>query len=121
MTAVTLVTKACRDCGEEKPASEFHRDPRNKDGLHSYCKGCNKRRVRASQEARRAELGDEEYRRRQAQMVRRSRLNPDVRERSRLASRVAYEALRRLRENHRDEYERLLALVWDEADRGLFE
>ena len=35
-------TKTCVRCGEDKPISEFHRNARSKDGLHSYCKICNK-------------------------------------------------------------------------------
>jgi ribosomal protein L44E len=35
-------TKICAKCGAEKPISEFHKNSRSKDGLHSYCKECNK-------------------------------------------------------------------------------
>jgi len=35
-------TKVCAKCNEAKPISEFHRNRRNRDGLHSYCKVCNK-------------------------------------------------------------------------------
>jgi hypothetical protein len=31
----------------EKPISEFHKNFRNKDGLHSYCKTCNKEKAAA--------------------------------------------------------------------------
>ena len=34
--------KRCARCGKQKPFSEFHKNSRNKDGLHSYCKECNK-------------------------------------------------------------------------------
>jgi ribosomal protein L44E len=34
--------KLCRICGEEKEPSEFYLNPRNKDGLISYCKKCSK-------------------------------------------------------------------------------
>lgn len=35
-------TKVCAKCNEAKPVSEFHKNPRNRGGLHSYCKICNK-------------------------------------------------------------------------------
>lgn len=35
------MTKKCACCGIEKDVSEFHKNSRNKDGLHSYCKQCN--------------------------------------------------------------------------------
>ena len=31
-------SKACNDCKQIKPLSEFHRNQKNKDGRHSYCK-----------------------------------------------------------------------------------
>ncbi|MBW2086696.1 MAG: hypothetical protein JRI54_11825 [Deltaproteobacteria bacterium] len=40
-------TKVCTRCGEAKPLSEFHRNARSKDGLHSYCKRCNKEKAAA--------------------------------------------------------------------------
>lgn len=40
-------TKICVRCGEEKPISEFHQNTRSKDGLHSYCKICNKSKAAA--------------------------------------------------------------------------
>lgn len=35
------MTKKCASCGIEKDISEFHRNAKNRDGLHSYCKTCN--------------------------------------------------------------------------------
>ena len=32
--------KACRRCGEVKAAAEFARNPRMRDGLHSWCRVC---------------------------------------------------------------------------------
>jgi len=32
--------KSCRKCKENKPAAEFSKSSRNKDGLISYCKSC---------------------------------------------------------------------------------
>jgi 5-methylcytosine-specific restriction endonuclease McrA len=39
--------KSCRSCGCEKPESEFHRYPRNRDGLQSFCKACQAEKKRA--------------------------------------------------------------------------
>lgn len=32
--------KLCRKCGEVKPAAKFSSEPRNRDGLMSWCKHC---------------------------------------------------------------------------------
>src|SRR5271157_5408769 len=32
--------KTCRNCKIEKEATEFYKYPKNRDGLHSYCKAC---------------------------------------------------------------------------------
>jgi hypothetical protein len=42
--------KRCPDCGEWKPASEFPRNRRTKDGRHPYCKPCHNARGRESRE-----------------------------------------------------------------------
>lgn len=33
-------SKLCHSCKEIKSITEFYKDKRSKDGLHSYCKGC---------------------------------------------------------------------------------
>jgi hypothetical protein len=35
-----LPNKKCSRCGEVKFLSDFYKQPRNKDGLWTYCKGC---------------------------------------------------------------------------------
>jgi hypothetical protein len=40
-------TKICAQCGVEKPVSEFYKNSRSKDSLHSYCKKCNKEKAAA--------------------------------------------------------------------------
>ena len=40
-------TKECRKCKEVKPVTEFHRNKRQKDGFHYYCKECNKAHAKA--------------------------------------------------------------------------
>lgn len=49
-------TKVCRDCGEEKPASEFYANKENKDGLGPYCKPCNAARGSAYHAAHRERI-----------------------------------------------------------------
>lgn len=34
--------KSCTKCGETKPASEFNKDSKRRDGLHSHCRACHK-------------------------------------------------------------------------------
>lgn len=44
--------KTCRDCGELKPYTDFHRDGKKKDGLCYYCKPCKNARTRSQAKAR---------------------------------------------------------------------
>ena len=46
-------TKRCSRCGKTKPVSEFCKNRRSKDGLHSYCKACKGAYSRAWAEANR--------------------------------------------------------------------
>jgi len=43
------MNKRCANCGKWKPTSEFHKNRRSKDGLHSYCKSCNAQKAAAYQ------------------------------------------------------------------------
>ncbi len=36
------MTKHCCRCEQHKPATDFNRDKRRKDGLRSYCRACEK-------------------------------------------------------------------------------
>lgn len=38
--------KQCKCCGEFKDTSEFGKNARNSDGLHSYCKKCNAKKAK---------------------------------------------------------------------------
>ena len=38
--------KRCRHCGQQKPASEFRRNSRCRDGLSSWCSECHRQAVR---------------------------------------------------------------------------
>lgn len=42
------MTKHCRDCGLDKPVTDFYRNRRLKDGYARYCKPCMQRRQAAS-------------------------------------------------------------------------
>jgi hypothetical protein len=35
-----MTTKLCKRCGKTKPIDQFGKEPKNKDGAHSYCKEC---------------------------------------------------------------------------------
>jgi hypothetical protein len=52
-------TKICVKCKEVKSLDDFHKNSRSSDGLHSYCKECNKAQALAhikAEKLRRAEL-----------------------------------------------------------------
>jgi hypothetical protein len=42
------MTKQCRRCLLTKPATDFPKNPRLQDGLHSYCKACQNASVKVS-------------------------------------------------------------------------
>lgn len=44
--------KACRDCEEEKPFSEFYKTKKGTHGLNAYCKVCYKKRYHNREAAR---------------------------------------------------------------------
>lgn len=50
------ITKLCRGCDTEKPATEFHRCKANTDGLQLRCKVCQRRKRLDTQEADRPKL-----------------------------------------------------------------
>lgn len=50
-----MKTKACGNCKTEKPTDQFNKRHGNKDGLHEWCKECNRERGRKFDKARRAE------------------------------------------------------------------
>ena len=53
------VTKLCRSCEDELPASRFRPDPRMKSGLYSYCRSCEATKARkwnADNPEKRAEI-----------------------------------------------------------------
>ena len=47
-TPEPVAVKECRRCHEVKSIVEFGPAPRNRDGLHSYCRPCDSERVRTS-------------------------------------------------------------------------
>lgn len=64
-------TKACSVCKEEKPAADFYREKRHRDGLYSYCIPC-AREIRRESERRKQERMkvDPQYREHQRQRAR---------------------------------------------------
>lgn len=49
-------TKACKTCGETKPASEFYSHPNTRDKLHMSCKECVRAKTRAHHAANKERL-----------------------------------------------------------------
>ncbi len=47
LNVMPMDKKRCARCGEDKPLSEFHRNSRSRDGLHSYCRKCNTEKAAA--------------------------------------------------------------------------
>lgn len=52
---VTVEEKTCTRCGAAKPAAEFYKQRKSKDGLHAWCKDCFKKQARERKERKRAE------------------------------------------------------------------
>ncbi len=46
--------KTCVKCKQEKTTLEFHKNSRSSDGLHSYCKDCNRAQALAHIKAEKA-------------------------------------------------------------------
>lgn len=110
MTAPVVLTKWCRDCGETKPASEFHARPGRRDGLNTYCKPCTIARVNASVARRRAAMGDETWRARERERSAATRKGSGAdahRAYMRARSAATWELVRR----HRKEFDHLLLLA----------
>lgn len=49
-----MTTKVCVKCKQAKPLLEFHKNSRSADGLHSYCKECNRAQALAHIKAEKA-------------------------------------------------------------------
>lgn len=49
--------KVCKDCGVQKPLSEFPRNRSRRDGYGGYCKGCYSKRYRIHREKKAREAG----------------------------------------------------------------
>jgi hypothetical protein len=49
--------KTCSKCGQEKPASDFYRQPGARDGLHGTCKPCYCARNEATRQRKRLRQG----------------------------------------------------------------
>lgn len=89
--------KRCSKCGEIKPFNDFLKHKRNRDGLESQCRACQK----ASRKAKREANGDAErakcrdyYQRNREKVLKRHKVRnaqPDTRERRR-----AYDEMRRM-------------------------
>jgi hypothetical protein len=108
--------KRCSHCGEVKPLDAFHKNRAARDGRRHDCKECNKARVREYQRRMRAELGDDAWKARRRDAMRRHRETSES-DRDYLQVTAYGAAQRRLREAHRDEFE----TYYDEelAARGL--
>lgn len=111
-----LATKACTKCGEEKPLTGFYRQKSTPDGRRSSCAGCVNRYVKRRTADRRKEMGEEAWQEHRRQIQRRHRETGGY-ERDRLQAEAYNEAMRRVREAHRAEFE----AYYREAryDRGL--
>ncbi len=51
---IPVKLKTCVKCKQEKTTMEFHKNSRSSDGLHSYCKDCNRAQALAHIKAEKA-------------------------------------------------------------------
>lgn len=98
-----LGVKRCTKCGEMKDLSEFYRNRARPDGRNNECRACSKSRTLDYTARLKSEIGEDEFRRRGRERVQRSRDN----EKSRV--RAYNEALKRVRDAHKEEFDRYLA------------
>lgn len=59
-----METKLCKKCGRTLPVSEFNKNAKSKDGLHTYCRNCHNdmtRKAYLKRKARNAELKEEQH------------------------------------------------------------
>ena len=117
MSGMILAVKTCATCGQEKPLSQFYRALRNRDGHRHECKDCVRAYVDANKARRRAEMGEAGWLAHQRNITAKSRAKAEVRDRDRLTSAAYHAASGVLRENHRDEFDALLAR--ERYERGL--
>lgn len=109
---LSLAMKRCSTCGEELPLSSFYkRTSGSRDGRRSNCRTCERKRIDEYQARKRAEIGEEAWREKAAESVRRHRATDDGRRSSRLQVRAYKEAERRLRAAHRAEFDALYRIV----------
>ena len=52
------VVKSCTKCGETKPLTEYHKNPRSRHGYRTECKVCRSARNKAYREANREKLAE---------------------------------------------------------------
>ncbi len=98
--------KTCTVCGETKQVAEFY----VKNGkIMASCKMCDRARVQLSQAKQRKRMGEEAYLAHRAEIVRISRLDPDVHDRTVLYSKARGRALELLRKLYPETFEKLLA------------
>jgi hypothetical protein len=55
---VKNAAKICSHCGQRKPAKEFRRNRRNRDGLSSWCAECHNEATRRWREANRERMNE---------------------------------------------------------------
>lgn len=114
-TAVDLVEKLCRRCGEIKPLSQFHRSKGARDGRQIYCKECMRQKA-LDYRRRKLEENPDAFRRRQVQITDRHRRKTNN-ERGRAVSRARNAAVARLIAAHERQFDAIYRLVL--AERGL--
>ena len=117
MSGMILAVKTCATCGVEKSLSHFHRSKKTPDGHRHACKDCARTYIDANKARRRAEMGEAVWLAHQRNITAKSRAKAEVRDRDRLASAAYHAASGVLRENHRDEFDALLAR--ERYERGL--
>ncbi len=117
MSAIEMVTKACRDCNTEKPLSEFHRDQSSRDGATRICRQCARKRS-ADWKARKVqEVGEEAFRATRRQEMQQRRRNKGPSDKERLQALAYSAAVSELRKRHRAEFEALYRAA--RYERGL--
>lgn len=115
--SLEIATAVCPHCEQELPLSAFYPSSKVRGGASSNtrCAECCRKAANENNRRRRAEMGDEAFRRYQRLSANRSRARTGNK-RAKRTQRIYGRALRRLKDLHPEEFEHLRKLIEREVE-----